>query len=57
VGLLIILVCLLIEHWLARKRSLKWVNVAFFRLNALISMIFLTIVLTEVVFRWFNPWR
>ena len=57
VGLLIILVCLLIEHWLARKRSLKWINVAFFRLNALISMIFLVIVLTEVVFRWFNPWR
>lgn len=50
VGMLLILGCLLIEHWLARKRSLKWVNHAFFRMNALISMIFLVIVVAEVVF-------
>lgn len=50
VGMLLILSCLLIEHWLARKRSLKWVNTAFFRMNALISMIFLVIVVAEVVF-------
>ncbi|MBK9137501.1 MAG: UbiA family prenyltransferase [Verrucomicrobia bacterium] len=50
VGLLLILGCLLVEHWLARKRSLKWVNTAFFRMNALISAIFLVIVVAEVVF-------
>ena len=32
--------CLLFEHWIARKRSLKWVNTAFFKLNALISSVF-----------------
>jgi 4-hydroxybenzoate polyprenyltransferase len=50
-GLLIILVCLVLEHWLARKRSLKWINVAFFRLNALISMVFLAVTLGEVIFQ------
>lgn len=51
VGLLIILVSLLLEHWLARRRSLHWINTAFFRLNALISVIFLIVTVTEVVFR------
>lgn len=54
VGLIIILVCLLIEHWLARRRSLKWINVAFFRLNAVISIVFLVVVVAEVVFPWFR---
>lgn len=49
-GLLIILVCLLFEHWLARRRSLKWINTAFFRLNALISVVFLVVTVAEVVF-------
>ena len=50
VGLLIILGCLLLEHWLARRRSLKWINTAFFRLNALISVVFLIVTTAEVVF-------
>ncbi len=54
VGLIVILVCLLLEHWLARRRSLKWINLAFFRLNALISVVFLVAVLAEVVFPWFR---
>jgi 4-hydroxybenzoate polyprenyltransferase len=54
VGLLIILGCLLFEHWLARKRSLKWINLAFFRLNAIISVVFLVVTLAEVVFPWFR---
>ena len=54
VGLLIILVCLLVEHWLARKRSLKWINVAFFRLNALISVVFLVVTVAEVALPWFQ---
>lgn len=49
-GLLIILVSLLLEHWLARRRSLKWINVAFFRLNALVSVVFLIVTVSEVVF-------
>ncbi len=54
VGLIIILVCLLLEHWLARRRSLKWIKVAFFRLNALISVVFLVVVVAEIVFPWFR---
>jgi 4-hydroxybenzoate polyprenyltransferase len=54
VGLIIILACLLVEHWLARKRSLKWINLAFFRLNAVISVVFLVVTVTEVAFPWFQ---
>lgn len=54
VGLVVILACLVFEHWLARKRSLKWINVAFFRLNALISLVFLTVTVAEVVFPAFR---
>ena len=50
VGLVIILCSLLLEHWLARRRSLNWINTAFFRLNALISTVFLVVTVTEVVF-------
>jgi 4-hydroxybenzoate polyprenyltransferase len=51
VGLLIILLSLLLEHWLARRRSLTWINVAFFRLNGLISVVFLLVTVAEVVFK------
>jgi 4-hydroxybenzoate polyprenyltransferase len=51
VGLFIIVVCLLLEHWIARRRSLNWIQLAFFRLNALISAVFLIVTLAEVVFR------
>jgi 4-hydroxybenzoate polyprenyltransferase len=51
-GLLFILVCLLLEHWLARRRRLDWIQVAFFRLNALIGLVFLVVTLTEIVFPW-----
>jgi len=50
VGLLFILGCLVLEHWLARRRSLSWINHAFFRLNAVISVVFLVVTLTEIVF-------
>ena len=53
-GLLIILLSLLLEHWLARWRDLKWINTAFFRLNALISVVFLVVTVAEVVFPHFN---
>jgi 4-hydroxybenzoate polyprenyltransferase len=54
VGLLLILLSLLVEHWLARWRDLKWINTAFFRLNALISVVFLVVTVAEVVFPHFN---
>jgi 4-hydroxybenzoate polyprenyltransferase len=57
VGLAIILGSLLLEHWLARKRSLKWINVAFFRLNALISVVFVCVVVIEVAFPGFRVRR
>lgn len=53
-GMLFILICLVMEHWLARRRSLNWVNYAFFRLNAVISVVFLTVTLTEIVFPFFR---
>ena len=51
IGWMIIAICLFFEHWLARRRSLNWINVAFFRLNAVVSSVFLAVVLFEVVFR------
>lgn len=49
-GLIFILGCLVLEHWLARRRSLKWINTAFFKLNAVVSTVFLLVTLAEVVF-------
>lgn len=57
VGLLIILASLLLEHWLARRRSAKWINTAFFRLNALISLVYVTVVVAEVAFPTFRIMR
>lgn len=54
IGLFIILVSLVLEHWLARKRSLKWINVAFFRLNAFISVVFLVVTAAEIAFPRFS---
>ena len=50
VGWLLIVGCLVLEHWIARRRSLNWINLAFFRLNAVISVLFLAITLAEVIF-------
>jgi len=51
IGWLIILGCLVLEHWIARRRSLNWINLAFFRLNALVGVIFLVVVAVEVIFQ------
>ena len=56
-GLIFMLGCLLLEHWLARRRDLKWINVAFFKLNAVISAVFLAVTLGEVVFPGFRVIR
>ena len=51
VGWFIIVGCLVLEHWIARRRSLNWINLAFFRLNALVSAVFLIITAAEVIFQ------
>ena len=51
IGWLIIVGCLTLEHWIARRRSLDWINVAFFRLNALVSTVFLIVTVAEVIFQ------
>jgi len=51
VSWLIIVGCLVLEHWIARRRSLNWINVAFFRLNAVVSAVFFFVTAAEVVFK------
>ena len=51
IGWLIILGCLVLEHWIARRRSVNWINLAFFRLNALIGVVFLVVVAAEIIFQ------
>jgi 4-hydroxybenzoate polyprenyltransferase len=50
-GWFIIVGCLVMEHWIARRRSLNWINVAFFRLNALVGAVFFVVVAAEVIFQ------
>ncbi|MGA2786785.1 MAG: UbiA-like polyprenyltransferase [Verrucomicrobiota bacterium] len=51
VGWMLIVGCLVLEHWIARRRSLNWINLAFFRLNAVVSAVFLIVTVAEVVFQ------
>ncbi len=50
VGWMAIVACLCMEHLIARMRSLQWINVAFFRLNAVVSLVFLVVTVAEVAF-------
>jgi 4-hydroxybenzoate polyprenyltransferase len=52
IGWLIMTLCLVLEHWIARRRNLNWINLAFFRLNAVVSVVFLVVTAAEVVFPW-----
>ncbi len=57
-GLAIIVFALAIEHIIAAWRSLKWIHVAFFRMNALVSTVLLAAVAADVylpkrLFTWF----
>jgi len=51
IGWLLIVGCLTLEHWIARRRSLNWLNLAFFRLNAVVSAVFLVVTVAEVAFQ------
>ena len=50
-GLATILVCLVTQHVLARKQDPVSLNAAFFRMNAIISTVFLGAVVVDVVWR------
>lgn len=50
IGWFLIVGCLALEHWIARRRSLDWINIAFFRLNAVVSAVFFVVTVAEVVF-------
>ena len=57
-GLAVIVVVLSIEHIIAAWRSLKWINVAFFRMNALVSAVLFVAIAADVylpkrLFTWF----
>ena len=54
VGWAIIVGCLVMEHWIARRRGMNWIQIAFFRLNAVVSAVFLAVTALEVVFRGFR---
>ena len=51
IGGFVIVGCLVLEHWIARRRSLKWIDTAFFRLNAVVSAVFLIVTVAEVAFQ------
>ena len=57
VGMALILICLMLEHFIARKRSLNWINNAFFKLNAVVSGVFLAVTLAEIAFPDFFRFR
>jgi len=49
IGFAIIVACLIVQHRLAKKRDPISLNVAFFRMNAVISAVFLGAVVVDVV--------
>jgi 4-hydroxybenzoate polyprenyltransferase len=51
IGFTIILVCLVVQHTLARKQDPVSLNAAFFRMNAVISAVFLGGVVVDAVWR------
>ena len=50
-GLTVIVACLMAQHRLARKQDPVSLNVAFFRMNAIISVVFLAAVMVDVFWR------
>ncbi len=54
IGMVLILALLLLEHLIARRRDPAAINVAFFKLNGVISVTFMVVTLLEVVFPWFR---
>jgi 4-hydroxybenzoate polyprenyltransferase len=54
IGFTIIAGCVVLEHLLARWRKQNWLQNSFFRLNAVISVVFLIVTVVEVVFPAFR---
>jgi 4-hydroxybenzoate polyprenyltransferase len=53
-GLALVVACLFRQHFLARKQDPVSLNVAFFRMNAIISVVFLVAVVVDVASRRMN---
>jgi 4-hydroxybenzoate polyprenyltransferase len=53
-GWLFIVGCLIMEHWIARRRSLNWIQTSFFKLNAVVSLVFMGVTIIEVVLQGFR---
>lgn len=51
IGLAVVTGCLLTQHWLATKQDPVSLNLAFFRMNAIISVVFLAAVVVDVAWR------
>lgn len=54
VGYIIIFFCVALEHIIARWRKKDWLQNSFFRLNAVISVVFMIVTVVEVVFPSFR---
>lgn len=54
IGMILILALLLLEHLIARRRDPASINLAFFKLNGVLSVTFLVVTLLEIVFPWFR---
>lgn len=54
IGMVLILGLLLMEHLIARRRDAVSINVAFFKLNGVLSVTFMVVTLLEIAFPWFR---
>ena len=54
IGMVLILALILLEHLVARRRDPASINLAFFKLNGVLSVTFMVVTLLEIVFPWFR---
>jgi len=54
IGMVLILALLLMEHLIARRRDAVSINVAFFKLNGVLSVTFMVVTILEISFPWFR---
>jgi len=54
IGVVFIALVVLMEHWIARIRKKHWLGNAFFRLNMVVSLVYLAAVGCEVVLSFFD---
>jgi len=54
VSVCFIMLCILIEHWIAKIRKKHWLGNSFFRLNLVVSVVYTVAVACEMIFPFFN---